>query len=317
VFLMHNVHDDTPVTIESRWTMSYLRGPLTREQIKKLMDPVRSSVLGAANAEPRAPSPAAVSAETDKIVTGSATVRYADARNKIDYETDVSFVAPLNGRTNAPDWEESSPAAKPPQGELPAANLLKPWQRDFATWLANNQTLELFQCTRLKTRSEPGESERDFRLRLTQLLREERDREVAALRAKYASGIAVLQDRLRRAQATEQKQQEQASQAKINTALQIGSSLLGAFLGGGLRTSMTKISTAGRAASRAYTESRDVGRAKETAEAVNQQLAHLQAELDAEVTSLQSSYVLQDIDKVTIRPKKTGVVVKTILIQAK
>jgi hypothetical protein len=62
-----------------------------------------------------------------------------------------------------------------------------------------------------------------------------------------------------------------------------------------------------------------VGRAKETAEAVNQQLADLQAELDAEVTSLQSSYapVLQDIDKITIRPKKTGVVVKSILIQAK
>jgi hypothetical protein len=27
VFLMHNVHDDAPVTIESRWTMSYLRWP--------------------------------------------------------------------------------------------------------------------------------------------------------------------------------------------------------------------------------------------------------------------------------------------------
>ena len=49
VFLMHNVHDDAPVTIESRWTMSYLRGPLTRDQIKKLMDPVRSTFLGAAS----------------------------------------------------------------------------------------------------------------------------------------------------------------------------------------------------------------------------------------------------------------------------
>ncbi|HEV8536830.1 MAG TPA: hypothetical protein VGR87_14080 [Candidatus Limnocylindria bacterium] len=37
VFLMNDVHEDAPVVLESRWAMSYLRGPLTREQIKILM----------------------------------------------------------------------------------------------------------------------------------------------------------------------------------------------------------------------------------------------------------------------------------------
>ena len=37
VFLMNDVHEDGPVVLESRWAMSYLRGPLTREQIKTLM----------------------------------------------------------------------------------------------------------------------------------------------------------------------------------------------------------------------------------------------------------------------------------------
>jgi len=36
VFLMHNVHEEKPVLFHTRWVMSYLRGPLTREQIKKL-----------------------------------------------------------------------------------------------------------------------------------------------------------------------------------------------------------------------------------------------------------------------------------------
>ena len=35
-FLMNNVHEDRPVLFESRWAMSYLRGPLTRDQIRKL-----------------------------------------------------------------------------------------------------------------------------------------------------------------------------------------------------------------------------------------------------------------------------------------
>ena len=42
IFLMNNVHEDNPVVMETRWAMSYLRGPLTRVQIKQLMDPVKS-----------------------------------------------------------------------------------------------------------------------------------------------------------------------------------------------------------------------------------------------------------------------------------
>ncbi|MGQ9854050.1 MAG: ATP-binding protein, partial [Candidatus Oleimicrobiaceae bacterium] len=37
IFLMNNVHDKEPVIFETRWVMSYLRGPMTRTQIKQLM----------------------------------------------------------------------------------------------------------------------------------------------------------------------------------------------------------------------------------------------------------------------------------------
>lgn len=38
VFLMHNVHDTGgPVLVHTRWAMSYLRGPLTRQQVQLLM----------------------------------------------------------------------------------------------------------------------------------------------------------------------------------------------------------------------------------------------------------------------------------------
>ena len=41
IFLMNNVHEDHPVLLQVRWVMSYLTGPLTRGQIKTLMDPKR------------------------------------------------------------------------------------------------------------------------------------------------------------------------------------------------------------------------------------------------------------------------------------
>jgi hypothetical protein len=40
---MYNVHEEAPVTFQTRWTMSYLAGPATRTQIKALMDPRRPS----------------------------------------------------------------------------------------------------------------------------------------------------------------------------------------------------------------------------------------------------------------------------------
>ena len=53
VFLMNNVHEDAPVVFETRWAMSYLRGPLTRTQIKTLMGPKSQEVA----APPRRPLP--------------------------------------------------------------------------------------------------------------------------------------------------------------------------------------------------------------------------------------------------------------------
>ena len=36
-FLMNNVHDDHPVVFQSRWALSFLRGPVSRDDIAKLM----------------------------------------------------------------------------------------------------------------------------------------------------------------------------------------------------------------------------------------------------------------------------------------
>src|SRR5262245_8121554 len=52
IFLMNNVHEDAPVVFETRWALSYLCGPLTRNQIKTLTDPIRSKFAGS-------PAPAA------------------------------------------------------------------------------------------------------------------------------------------------------------------------------------------------------------------------------------------------------------------
>src|SRR5688500_16887921 len=41
IFLLNNVHDDAPEVFETRWAMSYLRGPMTRTQIMRSMEPLK------------------------------------------------------------------------------------------------------------------------------------------------------------------------------------------------------------------------------------------------------------------------------------
>ncbi|MGB9593312.1 MAG: ATP-binding protein, partial [Anaerolineae bacterium] len=48
VFILHNVHAAGPEVFMTRWAMAYLRGPLTKPQVKVLMDPVRDRFLAKA-----------------------------------------------------------------------------------------------------------------------------------------------------------------------------------------------------------------------------------------------------------------------------
>src|SRR5262249_13419306 len=80
VFLMNNVHDDQPVPFQTRWALSFLRGPLSREQIQELMKKRKEGAKPQAPAEvTSAPAPQAaaatapaVRAETTAPVAGAA-----------------------------------------------------------------------------------------------------------------------------------------------------------------------------------------------------------------------------------------------------
>jgi len=96
VFLMSNVHEDAPVVFESRWAMSYLRGPLTRQQIATLMEgrrpverPAAAPDAAAATAAPasaaaatEAPASAAAATEAPAPAAAAAAVVDADQHRR-------------------------------------------------------------------------------------------------------------------------------------------------------------------------------------------------------------------------------------------
>ncbi|QDU95674.1 ATP-binding protein [Lignipirellula cremea] len=100
VFLMHNVHEDGPVVFQTRWALSYLRGPLSKPQIEKLMAPRKA---GASAAPPGARSASAAAASTAAASGGDSF---------LDSLVPVRAPAPTS-RASGPAVEVPPPATKP------------------------------------------------------------------------------------------------------------------------------------------------------------------------------------------------------------
>ncbi len=92
IFLMNNVHEDHPVLFHVRWVMSYLTGPLTRGQIKTLMDPKRGNFGGMESAKIQAANPmgmpgmgsSATAPATRPVVGAGVTEIFVDPAGKGD-----------------------------------------------------------------------------------------------------------------------------------------------------------------------------------------------------------------------------------------
>ncbi len=361
VFLMRNVHEQAPVLFQTRWTLSYLRGPLTLPQLTAFTGGGGSSrppsaagrreVPGGAG-EPAAPAASAAlpamppdvpifylrpkkpaAAITYKPrVAGISKLHFVDAKAELDTWVSCAHLAPFSEDGREALWEEaerrSDFATEADRKPLPAsafttlpASASNPksyaaWGRSLEESLYQNFTLELLTYPELKLAAQPEESEGDFRVRVTQLLREQRDLEVTKLKAKYAPKFQTLTDQLRRASERVEREKAQAGQQKINTVLSVGATLLGAFLGRGIASvgNVGRATTAMKSASRIGKESADVARASESAEVVQERLNALQEQFDQEVAAFQAAVAPEslDIQKRPVRPRKSDISVGTV-----
>ena len=373
VFLMNNTHETAPVVFQSRWSLSYLRGPLTRSQVKILMDafkatppplsqPVQPTATGAyarpvplpvpapaqpapANTTNLPPLPAEIPqffvpvrgegpVSYRPMLAGAARTHFSDSKTRLDTSVDVFVLTPILDQALPVSWDHNQPVGfalndleKGPQPGASFTALPAPaaqtrsytaWNRDFNAWLYASQKLELLRSPSTALVSNPGESERDFRVRLQQSAREQRDRSAEALRQKYAARIATLQEKIRKAQQTVERETAQARQAEMQTVISVGATLLGAFMGrkSASRSNIGRATTALRGASRAADQKNDIERAQDTLVTYQQQLQELNDQFQAEAGGLQSKIdpAIEQLEPLTIRPKKTDLAVQLMAL---
>ncbi len=356
VFLLHNVHENEPAIFQSRWVLSYLRGPMTREQIKVLMAHRKSPTTTGAEisafpevADPFKPAPPVRTAEGPSLVppgidtfylaasgaghgvvyypgvVGRMDVHYSNAKHNVDTTETLALTAQLEEGPVALDWDgavqfdpiavEASPVPDGEYADLPSAaqnvSNFRKWNKDLLRWVRQNRPLVVLRSKSFGLTSQLGESEGEFRSRLAQVMRENRDLEVEKLRKKYDTQFTTLKDRLMRAEQAIAREDEQAKASKMQTAISFGTAILGAFLGRKAvsAASAQRVGTAMRSASRVQKEKMDVARAQERAEAVRLQLSELDERLQQDIDALSFSMnaEAEELEKISVKPKSTDI----------
>jgi hypothetical protein len=193
------------------------------------------------------------------------------------------------------------------------------WTRDFTQWIARSQTLELLKDAQARLISHPDETERDFRIRLQTTQREQRDLDMAKLRERYASKLATAEDRVRRAAAAVQRQQEQASESKVQAGVSAVATILGAVLGrkAGSASTLGRATTAARGMGRIGRESQDVVRAQEELTATTAKRDELTRALDAELQAIaarRDAALDEPLERLLVKPKRGGVSVQLVAL---
>jgi hypothetical protein len=405
VFLLNNVHDEAPTVFHTRWAMSYLRGPLTRSQLKILHNELRPAAETAAIASP--PGGATVSAAAavgemptltlDDLVVGrspageeppslegldlsgppseaptpSAPARpelppdvderflaaarpapkdgrlvyrpallargklhYVRAGYQTDHWEDLTLLAPLPDPLPDDVWPESGrvdpaelqladePAAGIEFGRAPSqlsgSRTFAGIKNDFVDHLYRNCPLTVYHCPELKLYSQAGETEGEFRTRLTQLAREERDRQSVQLRQSYSKRWETLKEKIKTAEAAVKRESGEFREASFDSAVSMGSSLLDAFLGKKWlsKTNVSKAKTSMKTVGKAAEQRADIAEAKQKLAELEQEQAALQGAFQKEIDALESSLdpARLQLDPLELPPRKNEISVEEMTV---
>lgn len=335
-FLLRSIYLKEPVLFQTRWAMSYLRGPLTLPQIKKLMQgqvkPIKPQKNSAVDEKVLTPSGIEVyylpsTSILEGKILGLANLHFVDAKTKIDVWKECAFLGTLDGEDVS--WESISDkqalltkiapdqvAYKPLPALLLQSKNYGQWNKSLAAYIYQNESCEVWQSKALKQTSEPGETEEAFRQRLAKTPTTGSQAEIEKMRTTYEKKIVLLQDRLRRAEGKAEEQKNQVEQQKIDTFLSFGSNLLGGLLGGITKGTVSGASTSLRKMGRIGKEKADAAQAEESVEFFKKQLESLQAERDEAISKLSGTIDPASIilDKVLVKPRKSDINIQKVAL---
>ena len=345
-FFLKSAHLEDIRLFTTRWVLSYLKGPLKRAEISRLMQSQKElqnitveSVEKQSKKNSHFESYQNIDSsiaqyfepDTTQTKTFSATlgakvrIHFYNQRKGIDEEREHILSLALEQTQQSIDWEEaeecdedfeSYPHRAPAQAKfqaLPEIILkdkgLKRTIRELKEMLYREKHLELMRCKSPKLESKVDESLADFTVRLKDILDDKKEIEIDKLQVRYSKKEKTLLDRLSRAK----ERVEKESSDSTSSMIEAGIAVLGALFG---KSSPTKIGRAVSKGSKILKERGDMSRAEERMVAIQDDIEALEYELEDKIDALNEKYSVDNcvIETYTMKPRKTDIDVKSCAI---
>ncbi len=345
-FIMKNINEDGIKVFQTRWALSYLKGPITKEQIKFLMSNKKVTTLTTKeesftpkqkvettnkqnSVKPLIPNileqKYLYSSQSDSYYLQAyllckCSLHFADTAKNIDLTSELNYGFYLQKEASNINYEEfeevnnfsfeTKERLNSNYYETPIfiqnEKELKQIQKDFTDYVYRNSKLTLFKNEALKIISKQNESLIDFKIRIQDRLNEKIDEQVENLQIKFKKTNDSIEDKLYNLFDKKEKEELQASSTTTDTIIAIGTSLLGAFFG-----KSTTSSTLGKVASSARGATR-VLKERNDVKYVENEIQQLQIEKE----ELQK--ILEDeIEKINEENKISNFQIEEIFIKPK
>lgn len=338
-FFLKSAHLEDIRLFSTRWVLSYLKGPLKREEISTLMESQKeaqsiekesvdtiiqkkSDLESFQHIDDSIPQyfeldPSGTN--TFEATLGAiAKVHFYNQRKGIDEERELILSLALDKKQKSLNWEEAReeeehfenyPHSAPSDAKfqtLPKIVIedkgLKKAIRELKESLYREEHLELLRCKSPKLESSVEESESDFKVRLQDMLNDKKEVEIEKLQVRFSKKEKTLLDRLSRAKERVEKEAADSTSSMIET----GIAVLGALFG---KTSPTKIGRAFKKGSTILKERGDMSRAEERMAAIQEDIEALEYELEDSIDALNEKYDVAncEIETFKVKPRKTDI----------
>lgn len=345
-FFLKSAHLDDIRLFSTRWVMSYLKGPLKKDEISTLMREQKSAqnieaqsvdmmlqntsaLESYQNIDASIPQYYEPDASEQKIFSptlgAKVKIHFYQQRKGIDIERAFELFVPIDEKQQRITWEDAveeelgfdrfphTPPSDAKFHTLPDIVLedkrLAKAVRELKETLYREQNLELLRCSSPKLESKVNEARADFIVRLQDELNDKKELEIEKLQIRYGRKEKILVERLFRAKERVEKEASDSTGSMI----EVGIAVLGALFG---RKSPTKIGRAVSKGSKVLKERGEMGRAEERMLAIEEEIEALEYELEDKIDALNEKYNADncEIETFSIKPRKTDIDVELCAI---
>ncbi|WP_069637677.1 ATP-binding protein [Campylobacter pinnipediorum] len=327
-FLIKNINESELHLIKTRWALSYLKGPLSKEHILILMKDKKSkdkkSLDNFSHSKPLFSSNITqIFASSDDELSGNllatANVKFYNQKLGIDTTKKLNFIIQLDKSDTSVNWDKAiknkkiiqlqpnkNPKFKPIPDFILNIKNTNELKKDFKNFIYQNESLTILSAIGIT--SNLDESKEEFCVRVQDICNEILEEKTQDIMDDFKKEESKLLQKLQKANYQLEKEENDLTSSKLDAIINIGTSIISAFFGSKIKNPRT-IANGVKKASKVIKEKNDVTILQDLIDDINVKLAELSQKMQEEISNIKAQNDIKNIEikEIKVMPKKSDI----------